>query len=118
MTPAVRIWDTHVHFPFDWENPDADPTPGVEKLVQVMAEQNIVKASVLSGGRFGPDHEAALKTMQPHDELVPVAIIDPETFTIEKIQELHDLGYRGGKLIGPHDGLAVHVEGAGRGDRI
>jgi len=101
VTDAVRIWDTHVHFPFDWENPESDPTPRVEKLVEVMAEQNVVKASVLSGGRFGPDHDAALKLMQPHNELVPVAIIDPETFTIEKIQQLHDLGYRGGKLIGP-----------------
>ncbi len=101
MTQAVRIWDTHVHFPFDWENPDADPTPRIEKLVQVMADKNITKASILSGGRFGPDHETALKIMNPHDSLVPVAVIDPETFTIEKIQELHDLGYRGGKLIGP-----------------
>ena len=101
MGQAVRIWDTHVHFPFDWEHPETDPTPRVEKLVEVMADQGIVKASVLSGGRFGPDHEAAYQAMQPYDQLVPVAIIDPETFTPDKIQQLHDLGYRGGKLIGP-----------------
>jgi predicted TIM-barrel fold metal-dependent hydrolase len=97
----LRIWDTHVHFPTDWQNPDADPTPRIEKLVETMASRNVVRASVLSGGRFGPDHDAAIEHLRPHPELMPVAIIDPERFTVEEIQRLHDLGYRGGKLIGP-----------------
>lgn len=101
MTPPARIWDTHVHFPFNWREPESDPTPRVETLVEVMASEGIVRASVLSGGRFGPDHEAALGYLRPHPELVPVAVIDPERDTVEDLQRLHDLGYRGGKLIGP-----------------
>ncbi len=101
MTDPLRIWDTHVHFPFDWRNPDSDPAPRVEKLVEVMAQHHIVRASVLSGGRFGPDHDTALRYLLPHDTLVPVAVIDPETTTTDEIQRLHDIGYRGGKLIGP-----------------
>ncbi|MCX6021883.1 MAG: amidohydrolase family protein [Chloroflexi bacterium] len=50
---------------------------------------------------IGVTHEEAIQCMQPHKDLfIPVAVIDPGYHSPERIQELHDLGYRGLKIIG------------------
>jgi len=96
-----KIFDIHMHFPRNWEQPDADPKPLVENLYQRALEAGITKANFLCGGRFGISHEASIKHALRHPDLfIPTAMIDPETTTPERLGELRDLGYRGLKMIG------------------
>ncbi|HLZ70214.1 MAG TPA: amidohydrolase family protein [Dehalococcoidia bacterium] len=96
-----RIFDTHVHFPANWEDPAADPTPLVEKLFERLHEAGIVKAALLSGGRWGMDHARALRHLRPFaDVAIPVAVVDPEETDRARVWQLYELGYRGLKMIG------------------
>lgn len=102
-----RIFDTHIHFPHDWENPGADPAPLVERLFERLAECNIQKGAILSGGRWGPSHAECLRLLRPYEDVaVPVAVVDPEVTGREEIWHLYEMGYRGLKMIGvkrPYD---------------
>jgi predicted TIM-barrel fold metal-dependent hydrolase len=96
-----KIFDIHMHFPRNWEKPDADPKPLIENLYRRANEAGITKANLLCGGRFGISHEASIKHAQRHPDLfIPTAMIDPETTTPERLSELRDMGYRGLKMIG------------------
>jgi len=97
-----RIFDTHVHFPRNWQNPDEDPAPLLAYTVERMRETGIVKAAVLSGGgRWGSSHEECMRMLERHpDILLPVAVVDPERTTRRRIWELYQMGYRGLKMIG------------------
>ena len=103
----MKIWDVHVHYPRNWQQPDADPSELLGPLAEALDKAGIVRASLLSGGRFGPDHETAIEKLRPYAPvMVPVAVVDPETDTGDRIRELHAMGYRGLKMIGvkrPYD---------------
>lgn len=103
----MKIFDVHIHFPRDWEKPDADPAPLIERLAEVASAAGVTKGCVLTGGRFGPGHERGIEILRQYPDLfVPVAVIDPEETGREEVEELHAMGYRGLKLIGvarPYD---------------
>jgi predicted TIM-barrel fold metal-dependent hydrolase len=102
-----RIFDVHLHFPFNWEQPDADPAPLLADVAERALEAGVTRACVLSGGRWGPDHETSIRLLEGYPDLfIPVAMIDPEKVGSERVHELWDMGYRGLKLIGverPYD---------------
>ncbi|MHB8576664.1 MAG: amidohydrolase family protein, partial [Dehalococcoidia bacterium] len=96
-----RIFDTHVHFPGNWQNPDQDPAIAVEHMFERLREAGIVKAALLSGGRWGISHERCLKYLEPYREVaIPVAVVDPNVTDRRKVWDLYYMGYRGLKLIG------------------
>ncbi len=103
----MKIFDVHIHFPRNWEQPDEDPAPIVERLAEVATAAGVTKACVLTGGRFGPGYERGIEILKGYPDLfVPVAMIDPEIIGGEEVEELHEMGYRGLKLIGvarPYD---------------
>lgn len=103
----MKIFDVHVHFPRDWENPDADPAPMVDRLVERLNDAGVTKACLLTGGRFGPSYERGMELASKYLELfIPVAVIDPEEIDGEGVQRLYNMGFRGLKLIGvqrPYD---------------
>ena len=97
----MRIWDVHCHFPTNWQQPDAPPGERLPDLAEAFNQAGIVRASLLTGGRFGPGHEQGIELLRPYAPLmVPVAVVDPETTDGARIRELHGLGYRGLKMIG------------------
>ena len=97
----MKIFDIHVHMPRNWENPDEDQAPMVDRLAEVATAAGITKACMLTGGRFGPSYERGMEILQKYTELfIPVAVIDPEEVDGEGVQRLYDMGYRGLKLIG------------------
>ncbi len=96
-----KIFDIHMHFPRNWEKPDANPRPLVDNLYRRALDAGITRANLLCGGRFGISHEASIKHALRHPDLfIPTAMIDPETTTPARLAELHDMGYRGLKMIG------------------
>ena len=103
----MKIWDVHVHYPFNWREPDADPSARLGPLAEALEKAGIVRASLLSGGRFGPSHGDAIEYLRPFAPvMVPVAVVDPEVVDGERVRELHAMGYRGLKMIGvkrPYD---------------
>jgi predicted TIM-barrel fold metal-dependent hydrolase len=97
----MKIFDVHMHMPRNWEQPDTDPEPMVDRIVEVASAAGITKACMLSGGRFGPGYERAIEIVQKYpDFLIPIAMIDPEEIDEDGVQRLWDMGYRGLKLIG------------------
>ena len=103
----MKIWDVHVHYPFNWQQPDADPSERLGPLAEALEQAGIVRASLLSGGRMGPSHEVAIEKLRPFAPLmVPVAVVDPEVVDGDGVRGLHAIGYRGLKMIGvkrPYD---------------
>ncbi len=103
----MKIFDVHIHFPRNWEKPDEDPAPIVERLAEVATAAGITKGCVLTGGRFGPGYERGIEILKDYPDLfVPVAMIDPEVIGRDEVEEFHEMGYRGLKLIGvarPYD---------------
>jgi predicted TIM-barrel fold metal-dependent hydrolase len=96
-----KIFDIHMHFPRNWEKPDADPAPLVENLYNRGKEAGLTKANLLCGGRFGITHEASIKLAHRYGDLfLPTAMIDPETTKPAGLRKLRDLGYIGLKMIG------------------
>jgi len=102
-----QIFDTHVHFPGNWMNQDEPAEKRLEHLAMRLQEAGIVKAALLSGGRWGQDHATCLRQLQPYAELmVPVAVVDPDEMDRMKVWRLYEMGYRGFKMIGvsrPYD---------------
>jgi uncharacterized protein len=97
----MKIWDVHCHYPFNWQNPDADPRERLEPLAESLTSAGVTRASLLSGGRWGPSHDEAIEYLKPYAPLmVPVAVVDPEVTDGAEIRRLHALGYRGLKMIG------------------
>jgi predicted TIM-barrel fold metal-dependent hydrolase len=96
-----RIWDVHVHFPRNFQRPDADPRELVDQLADRLSETQVVKASLLCGGRFGLSYEQSLELALRHEDLfVPHAVIDPGEASYDEVHRLRELGYRGLKIIG------------------
>ncbi|HYM16212.1 MAG TPA: amidohydrolase family protein [Dehalococcoidia bacterium] len=96
-----KIFDIHMHFPRNWEKPDADPAPPVQHLYEQAKAAGITKANLLCGGRFGISHKDSIKLAQKYPDLfIPTAMIDPETTTPKDLRELKRMGYRGLKMIG------------------
>jgi hypothetical protein len=96
------IWDVHCHFPRDWEHPErADHAQLIDRRADALRAAGVVRASLLCGGRFGIPHDASLEYARRHEDLfVPVAMVDPDEHTGRDIQRLHEMGYRGLKIIG------------------
>jgi predicted TIM-barrel fold metal-dependent hydrolase len=98
------IWDVHCHFPRDWEHPESSEH---ERLIDARADAlraaGVTRASVLSGGpsMFGPSHDDALQYLRRHEDLmVPIATLPVDETPRGEVQRLHELGYRGLKIIG------------------
>ncbi|MCC6382240.1 MAG: amidohydrolase family protein, partial [Dehalococcoidia bacterium] len=97
----MKIFDVHIHFPRNWEHPDEDQEPQVDRLAEVAAAAGVTKGCVLTGGRFGPSYERGVEILRKYPEIfIPVALVDPEETGPEAVQHLFDMGYRGLKLIG------------------
>jgi hypothetical protein len=97
----MKIFDIHIHFPRDWDNPDADREPLVDHLAEVAEQLGIWKGCVLTGGRFGPTYERGIEILDKYPgQFIPVAVIDPEEIRGSDVHRLHDMGYRGLKIIG------------------
>ncbi len=102
------IWDVHCHFPRNWRNPEeSDPAQLLDERADALRAAGVVKASLLSGGRFGLSYEESLVHARRHEDLfVPSAHIDPEELPAREIRRLHDLGYVSLKITGvrrPYD---------------
>ena len=100
-TSELRIFDTHVHFPRNWQNPDEEPGSRLPNLFERLRETGIVKAALLSGGRWGSSHEDCMRLLEPYRDIaVPVAVVDPDETSRHRVWELYHMGYRGLKMIG------------------
>jgi uncharacterized protein len=98
---GLRIFDTHVHFPRNWQKPDEDPAVSLAYTAERLKEAGAVKAAVLSGSRMGPTHTECIRLLDRYAGfLIPVAVVDPEKTTRLRIWELYQMGYRGLKMIG------------------
>lgn len=97
----TKIFDIHIHFPRDWDNPDADREPLIDRLAEIASSLGIWKGCILTGGRFGPTYERGIEILNKYPDIfIPVAVIDPEDIRGADVHRLHDLGYRGLKIIG------------------
>ena len=97
----MKIWDVHCHFPRDWQNPDAPLEPMVERLAERSRAAGIERVCLLAGGRWGKGHEESMRLLEPYlEQFLPVAVVDPEVTGEEAVKELHQMGYRGLKMIG------------------
>jgi predicted TIM-barrel fold metal-dependent hydrolase len=96
------LWDVHCHFPRNWENPDdAQYERMIDARADALRAAGVTRASLLSGGRFGLSYEESLVMARRHEDLfVPSAVIDPEEQDGREVRRLHELGYRGLKIIG------------------
>ena len=100
----MKIFDIHVHMPRNWENPDEDQAPMVDRLAEVATAAGITKACMLTGGRFGPSYERGMEILQKYTELfIPVAVIDPELLTERVTLLVKGLGFgsAGLRIIDP-----------------
>jgi predicted TIM-barrel fold metal-dependent hydrolase len=102
------IWDVHCHFPRNWDNPDdMDNAKAIDERADALRAAGVVRASLLCGGRFGLSYEESLEYARRHEDLfLPSAVVDPEEVNGREIRRLHELGYRGLKMIGvrrPYD---------------
>lgn len=97
----MKMFDVHIHYPRNWEHPEEDAAPMVDRLAQVASAAGVTKACILAGGRFGPSYERGMEVLQNYAEIfIPVAVIDPEVVDGAEVSRLFDMGYRGLKLIG------------------
>ncbi len=105
------IWDVHCHFPRNWQDPDNfDNAKEIDARADALRAAGVVRASLLSGGRFGLPYDESLTYARRHEDLfVPSAMIDPEEITYRDVKELHEMGYVSLKMIGvrrPYDDYA------------
>ena len=98
------IWDVHCHFPRDFENPDGgDPERLIDARADALRASGVTRASVLCGGmrQFSISHDDSLQYLRRHEDLmVPVAHLAVDETPRGEVDRLHDLGYRGLKIIG------------------
>jgi len=97
------IWDVHCHFPRNWEHPeDAEYERSNDASADALRASGVTRASLLSGGRMGSlSYEDSLVYARRHEDLfVPSAVIDPDEVDGREVRRLHELGYRGLKIIG------------------
>jgi predicted TIM-barrel fold metal-dependent hydrolase len=97
------IWDVHCHFPRDWQRVDSEePEKLLDARADALRSAGVTRASLLCGGRLGRSYEESIELARRHEELfVPVAVIDPDDSAGRDVRRLHELGYRGLKIIGP-----------------
>lgn len=97
----MKIWDVHCHFPMNWQNPSEDPAAALESKANYLVAAGVTRACLLCAGRFGMTHERAIEYARRYPELfVPVANVDPDETGRHRVWELHQMGFRGLKLIG------------------
>lgn len=98
----MKIWDVHCHFPLNWMDPQADPAQRLENLADHLVRAGVARACLLCSDRFGTrTHEQLIEYARAYPELfIPVANVDPDVTSRERVAELHAMGYRGLKLIG------------------
>jgi predicted TIM-barrel fold metal-dependent hydrolase len=96
------IWDVHCHFPRNFENPAEEKHEQlIDSRADALRAAGVTRASLLCGGRFGLTYEECLAHARRHEDLfVPSAVIDPDDVDGREVRRLHELGYRGLKIIG------------------
>jgi len=73
----------------------------IDRLAEVAQSLGIAKGCILTGGRFGPSYERGIELIKQYPEIfIPVAVIDPEEIDGDGVERLHQMGYKGLKLIG------------------
>jgi len=102
------IWDVHCHFPRNWEQPEeAEYERLIDERADALRTAGVTRASLLCGGRMGIAYEDAIAYGRRHEDLfLPSAVVDPDDQNGQEIRRLHELGYRGLKIIGtrrPYD---------------
>lgn len=101
MKSEIGIFDTHVHFPNNWQNPTDDPADRLAHMIECLREAGVVKAAIFSGGRAGLSYAECMRLLEQHPDIaVPVALVDPEKTGRMQVWELYQMGYRGLKMIG------------------
>ncbi len=104
-----KIFDVHAHYRGGFggrpgmppSEPQESPQERMDYHASKLREAGVAKACILARGGLGMSYEDAIKTMEPHlDIVVPVAHLDPEpsSMTPERLAELHAMGYRGIKI--------------------
>jgi predicted TIM-barrel fold metal-dependent hydrolase len=103
------IWDVHCHFPrnFQQQGGEEDPAKNIDERADALRAAGVTRASLLSGGgRTGSlSYEDCLTYARRHEDLfVPVAVIPVDDSSGRDVRRVHELGYRGLKIIGSkHD---------------
>jgi predicted TIM-barrel fold metal-dependent hydrolase len=126
--PMPRIWDFHVHFPRAGGQggtgrgaapadstadagppPPPDPQAAIDHLAERLREVGTVKASLLCNGWIAGrpktpqtlTYEQCRDIAMKHEDLFVLhAVVDPADQGYDEIHRLHELGYRGLKIIG------------------
>ena len=96
------IWDVHCHFPRNFEQPEeAEHERMIDERADALRAAGVTRASLLCGGRFGLSYEDSITYARRHEDLfLPSAVIDPDDQNGHEVKRLHELGYRGLKIIG------------------
>jgi predicted TIM-barrel fold metal-dependent hydrolase len=96
------IWDVHCHFPRNFENlAEEKHEQLIDSRADALRAAGVTRASLLCGGRFGLSYEECLSFARRHEDLfIPSAVIDPDDVDGREVRRLHELGYRGLKIIG------------------
>ena len=97
----MKIFDVHVHYPFG--TPDSDPTQpaAIDYLARQCRKLGIAKVSLLSR-RGGEGYGYALRARDMYPDLfLPLAFIDLDEDGPETVSQVHGLGFRGLKCLGP-----------------
>ena len=97
----MKIWDVHCHFPANWQNPEEDPRPRLDAVAENLRKSGVERACLLCSTRYGPPVEQQMEYGRAYGDLfVPVANLDPDGVSPERLREMHESGFRGVKLIG------------------
>jgi predicted TIM-barrel fold metal-dependent hydrolase len=104
------IWDVHCHFPRNFmqqQGEEEDPAKNIDERADALRAAGVTRASLLSGGgRTGSlSYEDCLTYARRHEDLfVPVAVVPVDDSNGREVRRVHELGYRGLKIIGSkHD---------------
>lgn len=97
----MRVFDAHVHYPFGAGESDPSQRAAIDNLAQRCSEVGIVKVALLSRrGSEGYDHVRRACEMYS-DLFVPLAFIALDEEGPETVRQVHGLGFRGLKCLGP-----------------
>lgn len=96
------IWDVHCHFPRNWDPAvEVEAVELLDRRADALRAAGVTRASLLCGGRFGLPYEESIEMARRHEDLfVPSAMVDPDEITGRDVRHLHEMGYRGLKIIG------------------
>ncbi len=85
----------------NWQDPNEDPAPRLDNLARHLTAAGVTRVCLLCSSRFSMTHERGSEYARQYPELfIPVASVDPDETDRMRVWTLHQMGYRGLKLIG------------------